>query len=291
MERHTVSGGRMSTLAPTRPLLRYHGGKWRLAPWILDFFPKHQCYVEPYGGGASLLLQKERSYAEVYNDLDAEVANLFKVARERHEELVWAIGLTPYSREEFKLSLKPVADELEQARRTLVRSHMGFGSGAASGERTGFRGSAVRSYTTPADDWAQFPDALRRVIERLQGIYIENRHALQVMHQHDAATTLHYVDPPYPLSTRKLVGRSQVYRHEMTDNEHRELATTLHSLKGYVVISGYACELYFKELYADWHCAQRAAMADGAKQRIEYLWINPACAQALASQNAQLPLL
>jgi DNA adenine methylase len=281
----------MALKTPTRPMLRYHGGKWRLAPWILDFFPRHQCYVEPYGGGASVLLQKERSYAEVYNDLDAEITNLFKVARERKEELVWAVGLTPYSRDEFKLSLKPFADELEQARRTLVRSHMGFGSGAASGERTGFRGSAARSYTTPADDWANFPDALRHVIERLQGIYIENRPAIKVIQQHDTPTTLHYVDPPYPLSTRKLVGRSQVYRHEMTDNEHRDLATVLHSVQGYVALSGYASDLYSKELYADWDCFQRAAWADGAKQRTEYLWLNPACTQALISQNAQLLLL
>lgn len=37
--------------APTRPVLRYHGGKWRIAPWIIAQFPAHRVYVEPFGGG------------------------------------------------------------------------------------------------------------------------------------------------------------------------------------------------------------------------------------------------
>ena len=62
--------------------LRYHGGKYRLAPWIIDFFPAHECYVEPFGGAAGVLLQKPRSYAEVYNDLDGQVVNFFRVIRD-----------------------------------------------------------------------------------------------------------------------------------------------------------------------------------------------------------------
>src|SRR5574337_272680 len=94
---------------PKRPLLRYHGGKWKLAPWILRHLPPHRVYVEPFGGGASVLLQKPRSYAEVYNDLDGEVVNLFIMARERGEELAQAIELTPFAREEFELSYRPAA--------------------------------------------------------------------------------------------------------------------------------------------------------------------------------------
>jgi hypothetical protein len=73
--------------APTRPALRYHGGKWRLAPWIIGNFPPHRTYVEPYGGAASVLLRKRRCYAEVYNDLDSEIVNVFRVLRDTVEAL------------------------------------------------------------------------------------------------------------------------------------------------------------------------------------------------------------
>ena len=96
--------------APTRPILRWHGGKWILAPWIISHFPAHKCYVEPFGGAASVLLRKARSYAEVYNDLDGEVVNLFRVAREHGAELRQRLHLTPFSRLDFAESYEPSKD-------------------------------------------------------------------------------------------------------------------------------------------------------------------------------------
>lgn len=101
-----------------------------LAPRIIEHFPEHRCYVEPFGGGGSVLLRKPRSYAEVYNDLDGEIVNLFTVARDRGDELVRLLELTPFSRDEFQQSYEPTDDPLEQARRTIARSFMGFGSNA-----------------------------------------------------------------------------------------------------------------------------------------------------------------
>ena len=90
-------------MTPTRPVLRYMGGKWRLAPWILRHLPPHRTYVEPFGGAASVLLRKPRAYAEIYNDLDGEIVSLFRVLRdpEAAAELVRRIALTPFAREEF----------------------------------------------------------------------------------------------------------------------------------------------------------------------------------------------
>src|SRR5690606_4330319 len=107
-------------------------------------------------------------------------------------------------------------------------------------------------------------------------VVIENRDALEVIRAHDRPDTLHYVDPPYPLGTRDA---GTDYRHEMTGDDHRELADTLRSVKGMVVISGYPCELYDDELYPDWHRVERPHLADGARPRTEVLWLSPRAAE------------
>lgn len=257
---------------PKRPAVRYHGGKWKLADWIVAQFPQHRIYVEPFGGGASVLLRKPRSYAEVYNDLDGEIVNVFRVLRDRGEELRRVLELTPFSRAEFRESYEPHHDSLEQARRTILRSFQGFGSASICGEASGFRANSNRSGTTPAHDWRNYPDHVPALIDRMRGVVIEQRPAADVMAQHDGPDTLHYVDPPYAHSTRAAVN-PKAYRYEMDDDQHRALAAVLHGLRGAVALSGYRCDLY-DELYAGWHRIERAAHADGARDRVECLWLS-----------------
>jgi len=258
-----------------RPILRWHGGKWILANWIIQHLPNHRIYVEPFGGAGSVLLRKPRSYAEVYNDLDGEVVNLFRVARDQGDELRRALELTPFARNEFALSYEPTEDPVEQARRTVARSFMGFGSNSHN-KATGFRANSNRSGTTPAHDWRNYPEAFVSVIERLRGVCIENRDAVEVMQAHDGDETVHYVDPPYVAATRDKGGD---YRHEMTDADHEALAAELHKLRGAVILSGYASPLY-DDLYSDWQRVKRVAMADGARARTEVLWLSPRCPSA-----------
>lgn len=266
---------------PQRPLLRYHGGKWILAPWIISHFPRHRIYVEPFGGAASVLLRKPRTYAEIYNDLDGEIVNLFRVIREQGEELKRSVELTPFSRTEYLSAYQPSSEPLEMARRTIVKSFMGFGSAAITARGftegtevfkapTGFRSNSKRSGTTPAHHWRNYPENIGTFIDRLRGVCIENKDARDVMSTHDSAETLHYVDPPYVAETRDA---GSDYRHEMTDADHRDLATTLHALRGNVCLSGYPCALY-DEIYADWRRVERNAKADGAQDRVEVLWMN-----------------
>ena len=274
----------------TRPLIRYHGGKWKLAEKIIPFFPNHRVYVEPYGGGASILLRKPRSYAEVYNDLDGEIVNLFRVVRDRGDELRALLELTPFSRDEYRSSFPETDDPLEQARRTVIRSHMGFGSNAlARGVVSGFRSNSNRSGTTPAKDWRNLPDRIPAIIDRMRGVVIENRNALEVMQRHDGEATLHYCDPPYVHDTRSgLVrpgsGSAVGYSHEMTDDDHRAFAAGVKELNGMVIVSGYACPLYDQELFPTWARYEIPALADGARERIEVLWMN----EAAASQQMRL---
>ena len=272
-------------MTPSRPALRYYGGKWRIAPWILSHFPKHVCYVEPFGGGASVLLQKEPSRIEVYNDLDGEVVAFFRVLRERPQDLIRAIKLTPYSREEYKAAWEPATDELERARRLYVRSRQGRGGctrEAFTGwrfQRTDNRGKSLTG------DWltvAHLEDACKRFLE----VQIENDDALKVIERYDTPQTLFYVDPPYVTDTRYETARRE-YRHEMSDDDHRALAAGLQKIKGMVIVSGYPSELY-QELYAGWRRVEMVTHTDSATAATECLWLSPS-ADARAS-SLRLPI-
>jgi DNA adenine methylase len=275
---------------PTRPVLRYHGGKFRLAPWILQFVPEHRCYVEPFGGAAGVLLHKPRSYAEVYNDLDGDIVNFFRVLRDPdlRGQLKKACVLTPYARDEFEQAWEPTEDAVERARRTAIRAQMGFGSAGATKGRTGFRIDTKRAYGTAQQLWAEYPEALAFAGQRLTGVLIENRPAIEVMEQHDTPETLHFVDPPYVLHTRVMQGgKGGYYRHELTDDDHEELLSALLRLKGMVIVSGYETDLYHDALRG-WaaHCTRvRISAGRGAGMRTEVAWINPACAAALNSRH------
>jgi DNA adenine methylase len=277
--------------SPRRPALRWHGGKWRLAPWIISHFPSHRIYVEPFGGAASILLRKTRSYAEIYNDLDNEAVNLFRVLRDpvAASKLLNLLYLTPFSRVEFVAAAEPSDDPIEQARRLIVRSFMGFGSNSSSRSvlanyaATGFRANSNRSGTIPAHDWKNYPDALPSIIDRLRGVVIESRDAWEVMTAHDGLTTLHYVDPPYLPETRGQTAMGTTkhqYRYEMTTESHIKLLNRLMTLKGMVILSGYPSPIY-DSLLSDWRRVEILALADGARPRTECLWLNKKCASAL----------
>ncbi|UXY13817.1 DNA adenine methylase [Chitiniphilus purpureus] len=272
---------------PHRPTLRYHGGKWLLAPWIIQHFPDHRIYTEAFGGAGSVLMRKPRArMVEVYNDLDGEIVNLFRVLRDQQSasRLAQLLAYTPYARAEFDESYIPTDDPIEQARRTVVRSFLGFGSDSASGAASGFRANGNRQSTHPSRDWVNYPPAIQAFTERLAGVVIECRQAVDIIQQHDAPQTLHYVDPPYVHGTRSTaVTRSgKGYRHEMSDQDHCELARVLHECAGMVVVSGYTCPLY-DELYASWETSTRGTHADGGLDRVETLWLNPTCSRALQS--------
>ena len=275
----------------TRPALRYHGGKFRLAPWIVQFFPPHACYVEPFGGAASVLLRKPRSYAEVYNDLDGDIVNFFRVVRDRAmcADLIEACRLTPYARDEFTLAYEPTDDPLERARRTAVRAAMGFGSAGATKASTGFRVDTKRKYSTAQHDWMSYPAVLGQVGARFGCVLIENRDAIEVLQAHDGPDTLHFVDPPYVHETRVMrVGGG--YRHELDDAQHRRLLQALQAVDGMVVLCGYPCDLYDAAL-SGWErheTSARISSARGGGVRTEVVWINPACAAALAGARSDL---
>lgn len=283
------------SIAPTRPLLRYPGGKWRLAPHIIRHMPPHRVYTEPYGGAGSVWLRKPPAEVEVWNDSFSELYTLFQVLRNRNQyrELKRALRLTPYSREEWQLAFIPTDEPVEQARRLVVRSWMSIGSDAATlKRRAGFRRD-IRidiSGTIAAQQWRGYIDALDQIVDRVtHNTIVECTDAQQFLRAYDFADVLHYVDPPYPHSTRREL---RFYENEMSDDEHIELLETLRSLDGMVLLSSYPNALYDDAL-SNWHyvdCAARASGGRGgvAKQRndrrTERLYINPAAHAALHHQ-------
>lgn len=265
-----------------RPALRYYGGKWNLAPWIISFFPPHKNYVEPCGGAASVLLQKPRSPLETYNDLDGNVVNFFRVLRDRPDELIQKIRLTPWAREEYELSMYPCEEPVEAARRFCLSSwaSMNGGTHASSGHWK-IQTHADQKYpgTLAAEYYASMQSTLEAIARRFSVVQIDNRPANDVIQRYDNRDTLIYFDPPYISNTR---AQTERYAFEWTDAQHIEAAGLLRECSGYVIVSGYACPLY-AELYEShgWQRHDKEAQTNSGGKRIESVWLSQRTVEAL----------
>jgi DNA adenine methylase len=267
--------------ATFRPVLRYPGGKARLAPWIIEHLPPHQVYVEPFFGGGSVLLAKPPVKVEVANDLDGRVVNFFRVLRDRPDELIRAVALTPVSRAEYRQSDELTGDELEDARRFTVRVWQSFGVKLGSGSGWDRGGRLKTKRRSLPSVWSGIPERLQEVVERLQHVQIECRPAEELIAAWQDPGTLFYIDPPYPQTTR---GADRLYRHEMNDDGHTALLDQLDAHPGMVVISGYRCPLYDERL-VHWRRIDCAALALLGARRTESIWLNRAAAAGITQQR------
>lgn len=261
------------------PALRYHGGKHRLAAWITSHFPPHKNYVEPFGGGASVLLRKEPSPIEVYNDLDSRVVTFFRMLRDQPDALINAINLTPYSRAEERLSHERSDDPLEEARRFFILCWQSRGGISGVGGWR-FRNQLNKSRPMP-EEWQRL-DHLWQVAARLKRVHIEQAPALHVTKRLDQPDTLFYVDPPYVHAARRNTDFG--YAHEMTLLEHARLLRHLRSLKGMVILSSYPHPLYERLLH-DWQRIECQTRINSNEVATELLWLSPN-----ATQYSYLPL-
>ena len=282
-------------MKPKRPILRYHGGKFgsggRVADWIASELPPHRLYVEPCGGAASVLLRKPRAKSEVYSEPDDDVCNLFRVVRTPYlaAELERVLRLTPYARSEFEAAREKATDPVERARRLLVLAFMGHGSaGLRSESRTGFRAAESEGRILASQDWANYPDHLAAITDRLCGVLVESRSWQAVVPRYDAPSTLVYVDPPY-LHDVRTARATDGYRFEMTDADHVELAEWATNSPSMVVVSHYDHPLY-RELYAGWETTSMDVRVDSGQSRTELLWKNPAASEACSAAETSGPL-
>lgn len=261
-----------------KPPFPYYGGKQMLAERIISLLPEHQHYVEPYAGSLAVLLAKPRVPFETVNDLDGDLVNFWQVLRDRPDDLERVCRLTPHARAEHVSALDavgtPVDDPLERARRTWVLLTQGQSGGTV--RRTGWRYFAGTSGSTfsMSHYLEAYCNRFGPAVARLHGVSLECRPALEVIDTYGKhPDVLLLVDPPYVHCTRK--GRG--YRHEMTDDDHRELAAALHNCRAAVVLCGYPSDLYDLEMYPDWHrLAMEAGTGNGGewRDRTEVLWSN-----------------
>lgn len=277
---------RRATPPPTSKLRKkkiiafgWYGGKFSHLDWLLPLLPACHHYCEPFAGSAAVLLNRDPSPVETYNDLDGEVVNFFRVLRDDKERLIEAIGLTPFSREEFEIAciLDPDASPLERARRFFVRARQvrtGLAQTASLGRWANCKNTSRAGMSGAVSRWLGSIEELPEIAERLLRVQIENRPAIDVIRLYDAPDTLFYCDPPYVHLTR---GDDSAYGYEMSDEEHRELAEVLNSVKGMVAISNYQCEL-MDELYPapKWikNIAPARTIHSTKDLRVEALWTN-----------------
>lgn len=250
-----------------KAILKYPGAKWRISDWIISHFPPHKVYLEPYFGSGAVFFRKEPAYIETVNDIDGNIVNLFRVCRERPEELARAINLTPFARDEFQACNEPSDDPIEQARRTLVRFHQSFGTSNSS--KNSWRN--VQTYGGPrcATMWNDLPDTILSCCERLKNAQIENTDALTLIGRYNDPKTLIYCDPPYLQNLRK----RHMYAHEMSDQNHIDLLRALKDSQSMVVLSGYDNDLYNAELRG-WRTDVKPTTAQMGLHRVEKIWMN-----------------
>ncbi len=263
--------------AKIRPPMKWYGGKFYLAATIVSLLPPHHTYVEPFGGAASVLLNKPPSRVEILNDRDGRLVNFFSVLRDHADELVQSLTLTPYSESEFRLSKQTTDDPIECARRFLVRYRQSFSGLGEAFARSARHRSRCRMAENVASWLSNIDDNLPKIVERLRCVEVHCRPAIEVIQQYDSPNTLFYCDPPYVHSSRK-AGSRVMYAFEMTDDDHRELAKVLKACKGKVLLSSYRSPLYAK-LYQPWKSLSfdvpiRLPAGMQKTRRNEMLWFN-----------------
>ena len=256
----------------------WYGGKYSHLDWLLPLLPETNHYCEPFGGSAAVLINRKPSPVETYNDIDGEVVNFFKVLRNQKEKLVEAIGLTPFSREEFEQAInEPPNDlfDLERARRFYVLARQvrtGLAQKASSGRWAHCRLTSRAGMAGAVSRWLGAVEDLPLIAQRLLRVQIEHAPAVEVIRRYDSPGTLFYCDPPYPHESR---GDNNAYAYEMSDDEHRQLSEVLHQVEGRVALSSYDCNL-MDRLYHDWHkiVAPSKTIHSTKDLRNEILWLN-----------------
>jgi DNA adenine methylase len=268
----------VTTSSRISPPLKWHGGKYYLAKEIVDLMPPHTHYVEPFAGGLSVLLAKNpQGVSEVANDLNGPLTNFWRVlqSKELFEQFQRILEAVPFSEVEWlEASQASIADPVAEAVRFFIHCRQSL-AGRMDCFAPLSRTRTRRGMNEQASAWLNSVDGLAAVHGRLKRVAILNRPALEVIPQQDAPETLFYLDPPYLQQTRT---SEEVYEHEMSEEQHRELLDVIVKCEGRVMLSGYPSDLYDSRL-RDWTrhefaVPNQAAGGKEKRQMTEVVWRN-----------------
>lgn len=268
----------------------WFGGKQQLADRILALFPAHNVYVEVFGGGASVLLSKPAGKLDVYNDADDGLVNFFRCLRDRADELVPLLELTPYSRSEWELARDTwtsIDNDVERARLWYVivaGSFAGFAARDNGDAGRGWGGERLgRMHLSRAASTANRVDNIWKFVERLRLVQIEHLDWRACLERYDDPDALFYLDPPYVPETRRAGG----YTHELTAEDHAEFVERVLALRGVAIVSGYDHPLYeplvsgggfMRHEFGVWSTAARGVKGNPRDRRLEVVWASPRAA-------------
>ena len=213
----------------------YPGGKSRSLKYVLPHLPLRELYCEPFGGSAAILLARDESRLEIYNDAFGGVVSFYRCMRSPalFEKLVTWLEMTVNSREEFaffKSTWRDQSDDVERAGRWYYVSEYSFGSlgrnwgRARGGKYTGVNGRIRRKLKH-----------FQAVHTRFRNVQVENMDGIRCMREYDVPNGVFYIDPPYS------TGDQHIYKHTV---DHKKLLDTIFSMKGFVALSGYDNPLY-----------------------------------------------
>lgn len=251
-----------------KPPMPYSGGKQTIAEQIVDVLPPHSHYVEPFCGAMSVLLAKTPSKIETVNDINGDLVAFWRVLRDRPAELERVCALTPHSREEFVASHeRDGLDDLERARRVWVNLSQSRGSQL---RRSGWRFVHGTNRMALSRYLSGYVARIAPAAERLHGVSIEQRDAIDCIEAYGRSDACLYVDPPYLGETRY----GDQYEHEFASRaDHELLLAALLATPAAVVLSGYAHPLYDEALTA-WHRVEMSATNVNGARRTEVVWTN-----------------
>jgi len=276
----TSSSG--SPVQPVKSPFAWYGGKANYASWLIDQFPEHKRYVEPFGGAGHVLFAKSPGTFEVFNDLDGRIVNFFTVLRDQEsfERLQLILELSPHARQEFAEAVEAslCEDRVENARRFFVlmrQARGGLGMSKVTSRAWAVSKRVRRKMPEAVSKYLSAIDGLQAVHERLREMTIECLPALEVIDKYDDKDTFFYLDPAYMPETRH-GQKASTYGREMTYEDHESLLSRILKVEGKVMISGYASALYDSTL-AGWRRDThdgKAQVANSGQPRVEVVWMN-----------------